>query len=73
MAHLKAQPIGTEVYYPAPMHLQECFADLGDRRGDFPVSEQAAEETLAIPVYPELADGAQRAVVENIQGFAGSF
>lgn len=73
MAHLKAHQIGTEIYYPVPMHLQECFADLGYRPGDFLASECAAKETLAIPVYPELAEGAQQAVTENIQRFAGSF
>lgn len=69
MAYLKAQQIGTEIYYPVPMHLQECFAELGYRKGDFPASEQAALETLAIPVYPELSEGAQQAVVKNIQRF----
>lgn len=73
MAHLKAQQIGTEIYYPVPMHLQECFADLGYRAGNFPASERAAEETLAIPVYPELEERAQQAVVEVIQRFAGNF
>jgi dTDP-4-amino-4,6-dideoxygalactose transaminase len=61
--------IGTEVYYPVPMHLQACFSDLNYKNGDFPQAEHAALHTVALPIYPELSDDQIEYVVEKIKAF----
>jgi dTDP-4-amino-4,6-dideoxygalactose transaminase len=68
-AHLTAHQIGAEVYYPVPLHLQECFATLGGKEGDLPVCERAAAEVLALPIYPELIEADQRRIAETILSF----
>ena len=67
--NLWKEGIGTEVYYPVPLHLQECYAFLNHRPGDFPASERASEEVLALPIYPELRDDQQDYVAERIKAF----
>jgi dTDP-4-amino-4,6-dideoxygalactose transaminase len=67
--HLKQKGIGTKVYYPIPLHRQQCFEYLGYEEGDFPETESAALETLALPVYPELTDEQQHYVVDSIRSF----
>jgi len=68
-AHLKEKGIGTEVYYPLPMHLQNCYRDLGYQKGSFPVSEQAAAEALSLPIYAELREDQLAYVVGAIGDF----
>jgi dTDP-4-amino-4,6-dideoxygalactose transaminase len=71
-AFLTERKIGTEIYYPVPLHLQEALKPLGYKRGDFPESERAAEEVLALPMYAELREDEQEIVVDAISEFYGS-
>jgi dTDP-4-amino-4,6-dideoxygalactose transaminase len=68
-AHLKAKGVGTSIFYPLSLHQQECFADLGYKKGDFPISERAAREVLALPIYPELTAEQQDYIIETIREF----
>lgn len=68
-AFLADRGVSTEVYYPIALHLQECFAYLGNTQGDFPESERAASETLALPIYPELTDEQAQKVIDEIAAF----
>jgi dTDP-4-amino-4,6-dideoxygalactose transaminase len=69
VAHLKQNDIGCEIYYPVPLHLQDCFSSLGYKQGDFPEAEKAAQQIMALPVYPELTDEMKDEVVNSILSF----
>ena len=66
---LTKNEIGTEIYYPVPFHLQECFADLGHKKGDFPVSEFSADYSIALPIFPELSDEQIAFVVDTFKKY----
>jgi dTDP-4-amino-4,6-dideoxygalactose transaminase len=68
-SYLQEEGIGTEIYYPVPLHLQECFTALGYKQGDMPEAERASGEALAIPIYPELSAESQEYIVDRIASF----
>lgn len=68
-AYLREKGIGSEIYYPIPLHLQICYRELGLKKGEFPVSERASEEVLSLPIYAELTEDQQASVVETIAAF----
>ena len=68
-AFLAANGIGSEIYYPLPLHLQASLQLLGYKEGDFPVAERAAKEVLALPIYPELREDEVESVVEGVRRF----
>jgi dTDP-4-amino-4,6-dideoxygalactose transaminase len=68
-AHLKAQGIGFSVYYPLALHLQPCFAHLGYRRGSLPVAEAAMDSVISLPIYPEMTEEQQNAVIRAVKSF----
>ena len=68
---LSEHKIGSEIYYPLPLHLQESLKSMGYKQEDFPVAERAAEEVLALPIYPELREDEVETVVEAVRQFYG--
>ncbi len=69
MAYLKEKEIGCAVYYPLPLHLQECFSSLGYHKGDLPVAEEMADKVLSLPIYPELTEEQKLYVCKTITDF----
>jgi dTDP-4-amino-4,6-dideoxygalactose transaminase len=69
MNHLKQNGVASDIYYPLPLHMQDCLAHLGHREGDFPVSELAARSVLALPMFPEITASQQERVIDVCAGY----
>ena len=69
--YLKKNEIGHDVYYPLPMHLQECYKDLGYKMGDLPISERCSKRVVSLPIFPELVKEEQDFVIEKLREFVG--
>jgi len=67
--YLKENSIGFDIYYPVPLHLQECYNDLGYKKGELPISEKLAEKVISIPVFPEMTEDQQAYVIESLKKF----
>jgi dTDP-4-amino-4,6-dideoxygalactose transaminase len=67
--HLEANQVGCGLHYPLPLHLQQCYAHLGHRAGDFPIAEKAAQECLSLPIYPEMTDAQIQRVADVVKSF----
>jgi len=72
MQHLKEKQVGSAIYYPKPLHVQKCFANLGYKMGDFPQSEKASAEIMALPIYAELGEARQHRVIESLASAVGA-
>jgi len=69
LEHLRKNNIGCAVYYPKPLHIQECFSNLGYKKGDLPIAEEVSQNVISIPIYSEITEEQQDYVIKNIKEF----